>query len=173
MDLKAVVTSVVLLVVGAMVGLVPTYLSERRKERHALATRWDSPLYELCKDFATTVRQFVHLVRRYDRAIDEKVHAAAVNDHHARLRGLAQQIRLLGSEELQLTAREVEHHAWWVRQVCEGGEDELATYYDGKSAEDRLRAAMHRLYVASRHQLGVSRPEDVATDDPIDPRPAG
>jgi hypothetical protein len=29
---------------------------------------------------------------------------------------------------------------------------------------------MHQLYVAARAQLGVSNPEEVASDEPIDPR---
>jgi hypothetical protein len=61
MDLKAAFTSILLLVVGAAIGLIPTYLIERRKEKHTLAIRWDTALYELCKDFSATVREFVHL----------------------------------------------------------------------------------------------------------------
>jgi hypothetical protein len=163
-------TSVLLLAAGAAIGLVPTYLIERRKERHELAVRWDAALYELCKDFAATVREFVHLARRYDRTTDKEQHAARVDEQHAQLRELAQQMRLLGSKDLQQAAREVEHHVWWVREVCEGREDKLARYYAGRPPEIRLRAAMHQLYVAARAQLGVASSEDVASDEPIDPR---
>jgi hypothetical protein len=169
-DFKGALPSALLLVVGAAVGFIPTYLIERRKERHALAVRWDTALYELCKDFSATVREFVHLVRRYGSSVDKEQHRARVDEHHAHLRGLAQQIRLLGSKDLQQAAREVEHHAWWVREVCEGREDKLAEYYENVPPETRLRAAMHQLYVATRAQLGVSKPEDVAPDEPIDPR---
>lgn len=163
-------TSLLLLAAGAAIGLVPTYLIERRKERHELAVRWDPALYEICKDLAATVREFVHLARRYDRSADKEQHAARVDERHARLRGLVQEIRLLGSKDLQQAAREIEHHVSWVRRVCEGDEDLMAEFYEGKPPEVRLRAAMHQLYVAARAQLGVANARDVASDDPIDPR---
>jgi hypothetical protein len=172
MDLTTVFTSILLLVVGAAIGLIPTYQMERRREKHELAIRWDTALYELCKDFSATVREFVHLGRRLGRGGDEEARAAEMDAHHAHLRGLAQQVRLLGSQDLQQAAREIEHHAWWTRYVWEGREDELASYYAGVPPEARLRAAMHRLYVAARAQLGVSSPQEVASDEPIDPRRA-
>jgi hypothetical protein len=170
MDLKIAFTSVLLLAAGAAIGLVPTYLIERRKERHELAVRWDSALYELCNAFAAKVREFVHLARRYDRSTNKEQHIARVDESHAQLRELAQQMRLLGSKELQQAAREVEHHVWWVREVCEGREDALAEYYESRPPEIRLRTAIHQLYVAARAQLGIANPEDVAPDEPIDPR---
>lgn len=170
MDLNAAFTSILLLVAGAAIGVIPTYLMERRREKHALAIRWDTALYKLCKDFSTTVREFVHLGRRLGRGGDEEARAAEVEAHHAHLRGLAQQVRLLGSQDLQQAAREVEHHVWWVRYVWDGREDELASYYVGVPPEARLRAAMHELYVAARVQLGVANPQEVASDEPIDPR---
>lgn len=171
MNISTVITSGLLLTIGAVVGLVPTYLIERRKERHALNVRWDLPLYEMCKNCASAVRQFVHLVRRYDRTRDGEQHYARVDEQHARIRTLVQQTRILGSLELQQAAREVEHHAWWVRKVYEGGEDELAAYYADVLPEDRLRESMLRLFIAARRQLGVKNPNDVASDEPIDPRP--
>jgi hypothetical protein len=170
MDLKTVFTSILLLVVGAAIGLIPAYLMERRKEKHELAIRWDTALYELCKDLSATVREFIHLGRRLGRGGDEAARVAELDAHHAHLRGLAQQIRLLGSQDLQQAAREAEHHASWVRYVWEGRQDELANYYAGVPPEARLRTAMHQLYVAARAQLGVSNPKAVASDEPIDPR---
>jgi hypothetical protein len=79
-------------------------------------------------------------------------------------------MRLLGSKQLQQAAREVEHHAWWVREVHEGREDALADYYMGTHPEERLRDATRRLLTEARRQLGVQDPDDVAPDDPIDPR---
>jgi hypothetical protein len=124
-------------------------------------------LYELCKDFSATVREFVHLGRRLGTG-DEEARAAEMDAYHAHLRGLAQQMRLIGSQELQQAARKVEHHVSWVRRVWEGREDEFASYYAGVPPEDRLRAEMHRLYVAARVQLGVPNPEEVASDEPIE-----
>ncbi|MEU1915603.1 hypothetical protein [Streptomyces massasporeus] len=170
MNASATATSVLLVIVGAAVGLIPTYLMERRKERHALAVRWDAPLYDLCKECAASARQFVHLVRRLDRVPDQEEQRNKIDSEHARLRSVVQQLRILGTAELQQAAREVEHHAWWVRAVHEGRPDELSDHYGGRAVEERLRDAMHRLFVAARRQLGVRDPDTVVSDDPIDPR---
>ena len=170
MDLKAAFTSILLLVAGAAVGLIPTYLMDRRREKHALAVRWDTALYELCKDFSATVREFVHLGRRLGRGGDEEARAAEVEAHHAHLRGLGPADAPHREPGPQQAAREVEHHVSWVRYVWEGREDEMAIYYGGVPPEARLQAAMHQLFVAARTQLGVSNPEEVASDEPIDPR---
>ncbi|WP_405470269.1 hypothetical protein [Streptomyces canus] len=170
MNASATATSVLLVVVGAGVGLIPTYLLERRKERHALAVRWDAPLYDLCKECAASARQLVHLTRRLDRAADRDEQRKKVDGEHARLRSVVQQLRILGTAELQQAAKEVEHHAWWVRAVHEGRPDELVEHYGGRAVEDRLRDAMRRLFVAARRQLGVKDPDTVVSDDPIDPR---
>ncbi|MFC8516054.1 hypothetical protein [Streptomyces sp. NPDC057257] len=170
MNASATATSVLLVIVGAGVGLIPTYVMERRKERHALAVRWDGPLYDLCKECAASARQLVHLIRRLDRAMDQDEQRMKVDREHARLRSVVQQLRILGTAELQQAAREVEHHAWWVRVVHEGRPDELIDHYGGREVEGRLRDAMHRLFVAARRQLGVKDPDVVVSDDPIDPR---
>ncbi len=52
----------------------------------------DTALYELCKDFSATVREFIHLGRRLGRGGDEAARIAELDAHHAHLRGLAQQI---------------------------------------------------------------------------------
>lgn len=170
MNASATVTSLLLVIVGAAVGLIPTYVVERRKERHALAVRWDAPLYELCKECAASARQLVHLIRRFDRVADRDELRNKVDGEHARLRSVVQQLRILGTAELQQAAREVEHHAWWARAVHEGRPDELIDHYGGRAVEDRLRDAMRTLFVAARRQLGVKDPDAVVPDDPIDPR---
>ncbi|MFG3252950.1 hypothetical protein [Streptomyces sp. NPDC048172] len=170
MNASSTATSVLLVVVGAAVGLIPAYAMERRKERHALAVRWDASLYDLCKECAASVRQLVHLSHRLDRLADRDEQRRKVDDELARLRSVVQQLRILGTAELQQAAREVEHHAWWVRAVHEGRPDELIGHYGGRAVEDRLRDAMRRLFVATRRQLGVKDPDAVVSDDPIDPR---
>ncbi|MFJ8637339.1 hypothetical protein [Streptomyces sp. NPDC093568] len=170
MNASATATSVLLVIVGAAVGLIPAYLMERRKERHALAVRWDAPLYDLCTECAASARQFVHLARRLDRVADPVEQRNKIDSEHARLRSVVQQLRILGTAELQQAAREIEHHAWWVRAVHEGRPDELIDHYGGRAVEDRLRDAMRRLFAAARRQLGVKDPDTVVSDDPIDPR---
>jgi len=170
MEPGGLVISLVLVVVGALVGFLPTFLNERRKELHSLRIRWDAPLYDLSKDFVATVRQHTHLVRRLDRGTDRPSAIARADEVHARLRSLAQQVRILGGAELQEAARLVEHHAWWVRHLHEVGTDDLLESYGNVDAETRLRHAVREFVVAVRRELGVRDPDTVSDDDPIDPR---
>jgi hypothetical protein len=61
MDAGAVLVPVIPVVVGALVAVVPAYAMERRRERNALAVRWDSARYRLCADFASAVRQLLFM----------------------------------------------------------------------------------------------------------------
>ena len=136
-------------------------LNERRKERYAKRIRWDLPSYEVCKDYAATVREFVHLAKRYNRSSDKAEHMRSVDKHHARLRGLSKQIFLLGSVEVQKSAQIIEHHAYWVREVGEGREDRRLATFQNVEAEDRLELEMNEFYRAVRRQLGVRDPDDL------------
>ena len=54
MRLTGLETSIVAVIVGAIIGFVPSYLMERRRERSLLRSRWDSALFDLCSDFASS-----------------------------------------------------------------------------------------------------------------------
>jgi hypothetical protein len=170
MDILPVITSASLIVVGAIVGAIPTLLNEKRKERHALRVRWDAPLYELCKEYVAVVRQFVHMVARIDRHGSDGEYVRQIDELHARLRSLSKQIFLLGDRAVQESAREIEHHAYWVRRTAEGGNDERLSHYHNVAARDRLDIEMTRFYQSARSQLGVSMPSDVAPDADISRR---
>ena len=49
-------TSIVSVVVGAIIGFVPTYAMDARRERSLLRSRWDAPLFDLCSEFASAAR---------------------------------------------------------------------------------------------------------------------
>jgi len=133
----------------------------------ARAVRWDVPLFELSKDYTSTVRQFVHLANRYDRNSADVAYQQKLDDNHARLRGLSRQLLLLGSVEVQKNVREVENHAYWVREVGEGRPDRRLSYYRGVSARDRLDLEMTRFYRNVRLQLDVSDAPNVPDDDVV------
>jgi hypothetical protein len=48
--------SIVAVMVGAIIGFVPNYLMDVRRERSLLRSRWDSGLFDLCSDFASAAR---------------------------------------------------------------------------------------------------------------------
>ena len=140
-------------VVGAMIGFVPNYLIERRKERTLLRTRWDSSLFELCSEFTSAARRFLELCAKKSPDVGEA---------HESLRTLCEQLRLLGSYDVQVAARWVIRHAYAVRTVSEGGPDPRADEFPGQSPEVRMHEALNTLYVAVRRQLRVAAPEAVA-----------
>ena len=155
------VGSATLLVLGAAIGFVPTFLLERSKQRHALRTRWDVPLYELCGEFLSTTRTLGHLAKHLDRSSDRNDTVRALDAQHAELRGLYEQVRLLGNRRVQETARTVIHHCYAVRAVAEGSADMRAKDYPDTTPEARVKSAVKEFVVAVRVQLGVASPNDV------------
>lgn len=163
--------SVALLAAGAVIAFVPTYLNERRKERHVLRTRWDVPLFELSRDFVNSSRQIVHLSRRLNRVADKAAQNQLIDEQHLRLRSLEQQLRIIGNAEVQAAAREVVHHIYAVRATAEGQPDARADDGDPAPPVERARKAVVPFLVAVRTQLGVRNPSEMGpeantADDP-------
>ena len=95
-------SSIILLLVGAAVGFVPTFLNERRKEVYQLKTRWDQPLFELSKEFAAAMRLLRHLCQRYDRVEkeeDKPEWRKRIDEAHAKLRAVVEQLRILANAQ--------------------------------------------------------------------------
>jgi hypothetical protein len=155
-------------VAGATIGFAPTYLLERRKQRAALAVRWDASLYGLCADFSSAARQLLAIAetevhaKAEDRPVQEHL-AERLAEPHLRLRSLMEQIRLLGGLELQLAALAVRHHAYSAVDVALGRSDphEDEEGYE-EEPTDRLRGALLGFYEPARAQLGVLNAGDVA-----------
>jgi hypothetical protein len=171
MALNSLLTSIILLTVGAAIGLVPAFLTERDKRLHALKIRWDVPLYELCKEFTAAARQLLDLSRQYQGRTDKDEQSRRIDEQHAKIRTLTEQVYLIGSADLQTAARLVLHHAYAVRETGKGASDRRAKDYPGTKPEGRFRKALRDFYVAARMQLGVANPthmgsEDILPDDP-------
>jgi hypothetical protein len=173
MNSGGLLTTLIPVLAGAAIGVVPAYLIERHRERSALAVRWDMSLYALCADFTVAVRQMLLAAERTGIVADpimRRERQEQLDEHRVRLRTLQEQIRLLGNSELQSTARLVLHHAYAVRTVALGGADPRREDYPGTDPRDRLNAAIRGFYVAARKQLRVKAPADISPDEIIPER---
>ncbi len=173
MNSGTVLATLIPVLAGALIGLVPAYLIERRRERSALAIRWDMSLYTLCADFTVAIRQMLLESEEAGVITDpimRRQMQEQLDEHRVKLRTLQEQIRLLGSSELQTTARLVLHHAYAVRTVALGGPDPRAVEYPDTDPRDRLNAAIRGFYVAARKQLRVKYPLDISADEVIPER---
>ena len=165
MRLTGLETSILAVIVGAIIGFVPSYLMEMRRERSLLRSRWDSPLFELCSDFASTARGLQELCLRRAR-IGTDVHLSdEINDEHQKLRTLSERLRLLGNRDLQFAVRCIVRHAYAVREVSEGRPDPRQEEFPGQTPHQRFGEALQSFYVAARRQLQVIHPSDIAPRD--------
>jgi hypothetical protein len=161
-------TTALTLAIGALIGLAPTYLNERRKERREFSTRWDVPLYELSVEFASTVRVFRYRVSGMKGVQDPIAHRERCEDERQRLVSLLEQIRLIGTVRVQRAARMVVRHSWAILRVAEGHEDRRVAEFEGVPPQTRLTDSLHEFIRAVRAQLRVEDPEHIASDEPDD-----
>jgi hypothetical protein len=159
-----VLVSLVPVLLGAALAVLPAYYVERRRERTALVTRWDTSLYTLCAEFTSAVRLLLYLAERTPAPKDSEIHYKEFDDAQIRLRALSEQIRLIGNLDVQRAARIVQHHSWSVREEALTGADPHEGDYS-LPAKLRLRAALFEFYTAARTQLRVADPRGVVPDD--------
>ncbi|MEV4253614.1 hypothetical protein AB0J52_10650 [Spirillospora sp. NPDC049652] len=151
---------------GALIGFVPTYLMERRREREALRKRWDEPMHQLCSETAVRVRKILHGRNQVKHAgADRDSVLREMEDDYHELRLLVEQIRLLGTRDLQLAARLMLRHAYAVLAETRDEADPRADEYS-KAPYERLVGSVHQFRIEARKQLRVETPEDVAPEDP-------
>ena len=133
MRLTGLETSIVAVMVGAIIGFVPNYVMDVRRERSLLRSRWDSALFDLCSDFASTARGLQELcLHRAGEEADTRL-SDDINEEHQRLRSLSERLRLLGDLELQFAVRWIVRHAYAVREVSEGRPDPRREEFPGRS----------------------------------------
>jgi hypothetical protein len=158
-------TSIVAVIVGAIIGFVPNYLMDVRRERSLLRSRWDSALFDLCSDFASTARGLQELcLRQADNRTDVRL-SDDINEEHQKLRTLSERLRLLGDLDLQLAVRWIVRHAYAVRKVSEGRLDPRQEEFPGQSPNQRFGEALQAFYVAARKQLHVINPSAITPRD--------
>ena len=165
MRLTGLETSIVAVIVGAIIGFVPNYLIDVRRERSLLRNRWDSALFDLCSDFASAARGLQEpCLRRVDNISDARL-ADDIDEEHRKLRTLSERLRLLGNRELQLEVRWIVRHAYAVRKVSEGRPDPRQKEFPGQSPHQRFGDAMQGFYTAARKQLHVANPNAITPRD--------
>lgn len=165
MRLTGLETSIVAVIVGAVIGFLPNYLMDVRRERSLLRSRWDNALFDLCSDFASTARGLQELCLRRPGGEAGARMPEEINEEHQKLRTLSERLRLLGDVELQFAVRWVVRHAYAVREVSEGRPDPRREEFPGQSPNQRLGEALQSFYVAARKQLQVINPGAMAPRD--------
>jgi hypothetical protein len=162
MRLTGLESSIVAVIIGAIIGFVPNYLMDVRRERSLRRSRWDSALFDLCSDFASTARALQELCLR--RASDGPGSAPSddISEEHQKLRTLSERIRLLGDLDLQLSVRWIVRHAHAMREVSEGRLDPRREEFPEQGPYQRFGEALQNFYIAARTQLNVINPSAIA-----------
>ena len=158
-------TSIVSVIVGAIIGFVPTYAMDVRRERSLLRSRWDTPLFDLCSAFASAARGLQELCLRQAGGDPNAQLEDEINEEHRKLRTLSERLRLLGDLELQTAVRWVVRHAYAVREVSSGRPDPRRDEFPGRSPNARFGDALQAFYVAARKQLQVVNASTIAPRD--------
>jgi hypothetical protein len=165
MRLTGLETSIVAVIVGALIGFVPNYLMDVRRERSLRRSRWDSALFDLCSDFASTARGLQELcLRRAGNGADARL-SDDIDEEHRKLRTLSERLRLLGDLELQFAVRWIVRHAYAIREVSEGRPDPRREEFPGQSPHQRFGESLQGFYVAARKQLNVINPGAITPRD--------
>jgi len=165
MTLTGLETSIAGVVVGAIIGFVPNYLMDVRRERSQLRSRWDNSLFGLCSDFASTARGLQELCLHQAHGGTDVGLSDDIAEEHRKLRTHSERIRLLGDVELQLAVRWVVRHAYAVREVSEGRPDPRKEEFPDQSPHQRLGNALQDFYIAARKQLQVINPSVITPRD--------
>ena len=164
MKITGLEASIVAVIVGAMIGFVPNYLMDLRRERSQLRSRWDSALFDLCSDFASSARSLQELCLRRTSVSTAARLSEDIDEEHHRLRAISERL-LLGNLELQFAVRWVMVHAHAIHEVSEGRPDPRREEFPGQSPHQRFGATLQDFYTAARKQLHVINPGAITPRD--------
>lgn len=155
-------------IVGAVIGVVPTMIVERARERAALRTRWDTTLHRSCAEFAASTRRILDLSEQADESPSQAREPVVegLRREHSRLQVLMAEIRLVAGEEVQRAARLVVRHTWAVYlAVTVPRSDAL----DSKLLRGRVLHSLIDFYRSVRRQLMVPNADLLSPVNPPDP----
>jgi hypothetical protein len=158
-DLASDFTPLISVALGAILGFFPAYFLELKRERNRRTTRWDEPLYKTCSEFAAAARKSVAILYRTkgNTELEE-----TLDECHDQMRALTEQLYLLGTPEVQQSARLVQRHLYAMRKMVNGELDPRAAEYPGATPDGRYWTELRRFYIASRIQLRVASAENLA-----------
>jgi len=151
-------------VVGAVIGCVPTIMVERSRHRTTIRTRWDTALEEAAAEFAATVRRILDLTESPPMATEKSIEL--VRGEHGRLQQLMAEIRLLAAPPLQLAARRVVRHAWALRVFAETDTDPHGPGSPAELPRERALTSLFDFYAAARRQLQVPHADQLVPLNP-------
>jgi hypothetical protein len=158
-------TTIASVMVGAVIGFIPNYLMDVRRERSLLRSRWDNSFFDLCSDFASAARGLQELCLRRASSQPDAHPTDELDTEHHELRTVSERLRLLGDLELQLAVRWIVVHAYALREVSEGRPDPRRDEFPGESPHQRFGEALQSFYVAARRQLHVINPDTITPRD--------
>ncbi|SRR6266487_1807398 len=146
---------------GAIIGFAPALILQKRTHKHEIVTRWDAMLLSAGVDLADSARRTEHIADQIERGAADEQLMRHFDEIHQQVRVSVERIRILGSAELQLAARNVLRSVYSRRLLLQGNPDPYAQEYPGISPSDRLRQHLLVFYKAIRRQLCVSKAQEV------------
>ena len=152
-------------VVGALIGFVPNWILEGRKERAARLVMWSDALYSASVELMTSARRVEHLAEYTGLGVAEEGARLRLDEDHQQMRAAREQVSMLANSEVQAAARSVIDHVYAIRMQLETGEDPHPTA-DGATPARRLKAARVEYYKAVRRQLRVPDADEVSVRNP-------
>lgn len=164
MNYDTLMATLVPVIAGAIIGFAPALLLQKRTQKHEITTRWDSMLLTASVDLLNAARRTEHLADQIERGLTEDDRLQRFDDLHQQVRVSVEQIRLLGTAEVQLAARNILRSVYSRRLVVRGGKDPYAEEYANMHPSDRLREHLLLFYKAVRQQLRVTDALDVPRD---------
>lgn len=157
-------------IAGAVIGFVPTWVLERRRERYARKTKWDDALYAASIDLMAAARRSEHISDQIARGHDDRDRLSRLDEEQQKLRVAVEQVRMLGNVSVQVAAQMVLHHAYAYRVLVQKGSDPYPTS-DGATPTVQLAAARLDYYRAVRSQLQIQDPDQLAAEPSHDHSP--
>lgn len=160
MDANALLTVLLPVVAGALIGFVPNLVLEGRKDRAARLNRWSDALYSASAELMESARRVEHLAEYTELGLADEGARLRLDEDHQRMRAAREKISMLGNAEVQQAAREVIDHVYAIRMRLETGHDPHPR--GALSPTARLRVARTEYYRTVRRQLRVPNPEEVS-----------
>jgi hypothetical protein len=157
-------TAAIFALIGAVVGVLGTALTQLIKARADDTKARRDNLRLVCADFATAVAQIKELACEVieKRADSDPQAWSSINKAHMEARGHFESLRLISSFQVQESGRLTLRYAYGLMLEADGQpprEDE-----EEQGPLKLFYINLRKLYIAVRRELGISHPEDVYLD---------
>src|SRR6266487_1971487 len=119
---------------GAIIGFAPALILQKRTHKHEIVTRWDAMLLSAGVDLADSARRTEHIADQIERGAADEQLMRHFDEIHQQVRVSVERIRILGSAELQLAARNVLRSVYSRRLLLQGNPDATCAQGPGEPA---------------------------------------